>query len=116
MPALQQDGWNPVKVSLFGIESVNEIPFRIADNYKRPENDEGEGAEKKEKKSRMFSWGKEKAGKAVAKGAQFVSSISWLDSFVDVKTLVGNNSGLLYKLIPTEKTVIILDDIERVML
>lgn len=32
-----------------------------------------------------------------------------------MKTLVGNNSGLLYKLIPTEKTVIILDDIERVI-
>lgn len=30
MPALQQDGWNPVKVSLFGIESVNEMPLRIA--------------------------------------------------------------------------------------
>ena len=115
IPALQQEGWNPVKVSLFGIESVNEIPLRIADNYKRPESDEGEGTEKEEKKSRLFSWGKEKAGKAVAKGAQLVSSISWLDSFVDVKTLVGNNSGLLYKLIPTKKTVIILDDIERVI-
>jgi hypothetical protein len=88
IPALRKKGWNPVKVSLFGIESVNEIPLRIADNYK-------------------------KVGKVVAKGAQFASSISWLESFVDVKTLVGNNSGLLYKLIPTKKTVIILDDIER---
>lgn len=51
----------------------------------------------------------------LAKGAQFASSISWLESFVDVNTLVGNNSGLLYKLIPTENTVIILDDIERVI-
>ena len=115
MPALQQDGWNPVKVSLFGIESVNEIPLLIADNYKRPESDEGERTEKVKKRSRLFSWGKEKAGKAVAKGAQFVSSILWLESFVDVKTLVGNNSCLLYKLIPTEQTVIILDDIERVI-
>ncbi|MBQ0114307.1 MAG: hypothetical protein KBT10_00290 [Bacteroidales bacterium] len=115
MPVLLQEGWNPVKISLFGIESVNEIPLRIADNYKRPESDEGEGTEMKKKKSWLSGWGKEKAGRAVAKGAQFVSSISWLDSFVDVKTLVGNNSGLLYKLIPTEKTVIILDDIERVI-
>lgn len=59
--------------------------------------------------------GKEKAGKALAKGAQFASKISWLGNFVDVETLVNNNSGLLYKLIPTEKTVIILDDIERVI-
>lgn len=115
IPALQQEGWNPVKVSLFGIESINEIPLRIADNYKRPESDEVVKPKMDGKRSRWLSWGKEKAGKAVVKGSQLVSSISWLESFVDVKTLVGNNSGMLYKLIPTEKTVIILDDIERVI-
>lgn len=115
MPALQQDGWNPVKVSLFGIESVNEMPLRIADNYKRPENNEVDGTKKEKKKSWLSSLGKEKAGKALAKGAQFASKISWLGNFVDLETLVNNNSGLLYKLIPTEKTVIILDDIERVI-
>ena len=115
MPALQQDGWNPVKVSLFGIESVNEMPLRIADNYKRPENNEVDGTKKEKKKSWLSSLGKEKAGKALAKGAQFASKISWLGNFVDVETLVNNNSGLLYKLIPTENTVIILDDIERVI-
>lgn len=115
MPALQQDGWNPVKVSLFGIESANEMPLRIADNYKRPENNEVDGTKKEKKKSWLSSLGKEKAGKALAKGAQFASKISWLGNFVDVETLVNNNSGLLYKLIPTEKTVIILDDIERVI-
>lgn len=115
IPTLRQEGWNPVKVSLFGIESVNEIPLRIADNYKRAESDKGERTEKEKNKSRLCGWGKEKVGKVVAKGAQFASSISWLESFVDVNTLVGNNSGLLYKLIPTENTVIILDDIERVI-
>ena len=113
IPTLRQEGWNPVKVSLFGIESVNEIPLRIAYNYKRAESDKGERTEKEKHKSRLCGWGKEKVGKVVAKGTQFASSISWLESFVDVKTLVGNNSGLLYKLIPTENTVIILDDIER---
>ena len=112
MPELQKEGWNPEKVSLFGIESVNEIPLRIADNYKRPESDKGERTEKGKKRSCLCNWRKEKAA---AKAAQIVSSISWLESFVDVKALVGNNSGLLYKLIPTEKTVIILDDIERVI-
>lgn len=115
IPTLRQEGWNPVKVSLFGIESVNEIPLRIADNYKRAESDKGERTEKEKNKSRLCGWGKEKVGKVVAKGAQFASSISWLENFVDVNTLVGNNSGLLYKLIPTENTVIILDDIERVI-
>lgn len=115
IPTLRQEGWNPVKVSLFGIESVNEMPLRIADNYKRPENNEVDGTKKEKKKSWLSSLGKEKAGKALAKGAQFASKISWLGNFVDVETLVNNNSGLLYKLIPTEKTVIILDDIERVI-
>ena len=113
MPELQKEGWNPVKVSLFGIESVNEIPLRIADNYKWSDSDKGDRTEKE--KSSWSSLGKEKAGKAVVKGAQLISSFSWLESFVDVKTLVDKNSGLLYKLIPTEKTVIILDDIERVI-
>lgn len=115
IPTLRQEGWNPVKVSLFGIESVNEMPLRIADNYKRPENNEVDGTKKEKKKSWLSSLGKEKAGKALAKGAQFASKISWLGNFVDVETLVNNNSGLLYKLIPTEKNVIILDDIERVI-
>lgn len=115
MPELQKKGWNPTKVSLFGIESVNEIPLRIADNYKWPESDKVKRTEREEKRSWLCGWGKEKVGKVVAKGAQFASSISWLESFVDVKTLVGNNSSLLYKLIPTENTVIILDDIERVI-
>ena len=115
IPALQQEGWNPVKVSLFGIESVNEIPLRIAANYKRPESDKCKGTEKENKILWLYYWVKEKAGKVVAKVTQFASSISWLESFVDVKTLVSTNSGLLYKLIPPEKTVIILDDIERVI-
>ena len=115
MPALQKKGWNPVKVSLFGIESVNEISLRIADNYKWPESDKGERTEKEKKRSCLCNWGNKKASKVLVKGAQIASSISWLESFVDVKTLVGNNSGLLYKFIPTEKTVIILDDIERVI-
>lgn len=116
MPELQKKGWNPTKVSLFGIESVNEIPLRIAANYKRPESDKCKGAEKENKILLcLYYWVKEKAGKVVAKVTQFASSISWLESFVDVKTLVSTNSGLLYKLIPPEKTVIILDDIERVI-
>lgn len=115
IPTLRQEGWYPVKVSLFGIESVNEIPLRIADNYKQVESDKGERTEKEKNKSRLCGWGKKMVRKVVAKVAQFASSISWLERYVDVKTLVGNNSGLLYKLIPTENTVIILDDIERVI-
>ena len=115
MPALQREGWNPVKVSLFGIKSVNEIPFRIAENYKRPESDKGEGPEKEKNQSKLSDLGKEKAAKVIAEGVRFASNISWLEKYVDLKTLVGNNSALLYKLIPTEKTVIILDDIERVI-
>lgn len=115
IPTLRQEGWYPVKVSLFGIESVNEIPLRIADNYKQVESDKGERTEKEKNKSKLCGWGKKMVRKVVAKGAQLASSISWLERYVDVKTLVGNNSGLLYKLIPTENTVIILDDIERVI-
>ncbi len=115
IPALKQDGWNSVKASLFGIESVNEIPIRIADNYERSESNKGEETKKEKKKWKLSCCGKGKAGKVLARGAQFASNLSWLESFVDVKTLISNNSGLLYRLIPTEKTIIILDDIERII-
>ncbi len=49
----------------------------------------------------------------MAKGAQLVSNMPWLKDYVDVDALLSNYSGLLYKFILTEKTVIILDDIER---
>jgi len=106
IPTLIDKGYNPVKVSLFGIESVNEIPFRIAENYKSP------NAQSEEVKS---NWLKRNKGKTVSKVAQGLSSIKWLENFVDVKSLVNNHSSLLYDLIPTEKTVIFLDDIERVI-
>lgn len=112
IPALQQEGWNSIKVSLFGIESVNEIPFLIADNYKWPTTNEDEP--KNIIQSLLKFW-KKKTSRMVAQSAQFVSTISWLGNFVDVKTLVKNNSSLLYKLIPQEKTVIFLDDVERVI-
>lgn len=107
IPFLTTEGWNPTKVSLFGIESVNEIPLRIAANYKR--------TEKENKKLCLYDRLREKAGKVVVKVARFSSSISYLKNYVDVKTLVSTNSGLLYELIPPENTVIILDDIERVI-
>ena len=113
IPALQQEGWNPVKVSLFGIESVNEIPFRIADNYKWPATNEDGRTENKMKS--LLNFGKNKTSRMVAQSARLVSSISWLGNFVDIKTLVKNNSSLLYKLIPQENTVIFLDDVERVI-
>lgn len=113
IPALQQEGWNPVKVSLFGIESVNEIPFRIADNYKWPATNEDGRTENKMKS--LLDFGKNKTSRMVAQSARLVSSISWLGNFVDIKTLVKNNSSLLYKLIPQENTVIFLDDVERVI-
>lgn len=112
IPALQQEGWNSIKVSLFGIESVNEIPFLIADNYKWSTTNEDEP--KNIIQSLLKFW-KKKTSRMVAQSAQFVSTISWLGNFVDVKTLVKNNSSLLYKLIPQEKTVIFLDDVERVI-
>lgn len=108
LPALIDKGYNPVKVSLFGIESVNEIPLKIAENYHPQE-------QSKEEKSGWVTKKKSQAGSLVAKGTEFVSSVKWLESFVDIKALATKYSNLLYKAIPSEKTVIFLDDIERVV-
>lgn len=104
IPALQKKDYNPVKVSLFGVESINEIPIRIAEKYRTPD------ADSEEKNSKWF---KPSKGKVAAKAAKAIASIKWLENFVDVRTLVNSHSSLLFNLIPTEKTVIFLDDIER---
>ena len=108
LPALTGKGYNPIKVSLFGIESVNEIPLKIAENYHPQEKSEGE-------KSSWFNRKKNQAGSLMVKSTELMSSVKWLDSFVDIKALTTKYSNLLYKAIPTEKTVIFLDDIERVV-
>ena len=116
IPSLIEDGYEPIKVSLFGIESINDIPLRIAENYKgisRTKQADEVNENKKKERKRLF--GKKEVGKVVAKGSQLISSITWLSNFVDVNTLVGKYSDLLYELIPKEKTVIFLDDMERVI-
>lgn len=108
LPKLKEKEYNTVKVSLFGIESVNEIPLKIAENYvpqKLPE---------KEKKG-LFRCSKGQAGRLAAKGTELLTSVKWLENFVDVKALAVKYGDLLYKAIPTDKTVIFLDDIERVV-
>ena len=107
LPALKEKGYNPVKVSLFGIESVNEIPLKIAESY--------HPLKETEEKIGRYKWQKGKAGNIAAKGAELVSSVKWLENFVDVKALTSKYSNLLYKAIPADKTVIFLDDIERVV-
>lgn len=108
LPALTDKGYNTIKVSLFGIESVNEIPLKIAENYHPQDkpDDDNKG---------WFMRKKSQAGKAAVKGADFAASVKWLENFVDIKALTAKYSNLLYKVIPPDRTVIFLDDIERVV-
>ena len=108
LPALEKKGYSPVKVSLFGIESVNEIPLKIAENYHPKEQPEGDN-------NSWFKRKKSQAGSLMVKGTELMSSVKWLENFVDIKALTTKYSNLLYKAIPSEKTVIFLDDIERVV-
>ena len=108
IPALRDKGFNPVKISLFGIESVGDIPLKIAECYKPQENSEKDWKWWSLKK-------KSQANNVAAKGGQFLSSVTWLSDYVDIKALVAKYSNLLYKAIPSDKTVLFLDDIERVI-
>lgn len=115
IPGLVKVGYNPVKVSLFGIESVNDIPLRIAESYKGElSHPDGESEVETEKKIWKL-WGKEFFSKGIVKAERALSSITWLSKYLDVKALVGKHSELLYGLIPIDKTVIFLDDMERVI-
>ena len=64
IPSLIEDGYEPIKVSLFGIESINDIPLRIAENYKgisRTKQADEVNENKKKERKRLF--GKKEVGK-----------------------------------------------------
>ena len=124
LPKLMEDGYNSIMVSLFGLKDVNAIPLKIAENYKIEDTgdvadiDDGEaitddlaldeGEEKnglKKVKQLAAFWG--------SKAFSLATKVPILSKYVDLKTLIDNNSSILYKLIPNDKTVIFLDDFER---
>ena len=104
IPALKENGYNSIFVSLFGIDNLNRIPLMIAENYKGDSNTNDEKKDWKKNLSRL-----------AAKGTKAITSVTWLSQFVNMDTLVNGNSTFLYKLIPNENTVIFLDDLERII-
>lgn len=107
IPALKENGYNSIFVSLFGIDNLNRIPLMIAENYKGDSNTNDEKKDRKTHIKNLSRW--------AAKGTKAITSVTWLSQFVNMDTLVNGNSTFLYKLIPNENTVIFLDDIERVI-
>ena len=114
IPFLENKGYEPLMVSLFGIQTVDDIPLKIVESL-----DLKRTAKKKEAnndKNKSICWfSKKRIGKSAAKSFRLLSYFKWLGKYVDIKAVIAKYSEWLYRLVPSDKTVIIFDDMERVI-
>lgn len=93
---LREEGYKPVRVSLFGMSSLNELSKNIVCECARYASDKG--------------W-LNKSLKFGTKALSKIEDLNFINDFVDVKSIWGEGKAL-YKFVP-EKAVICLDDLER---
>lgn len=93
---LREEDYKPVRVSLFGISSLNDLSKSIVCECAQYVSDKG--------------W-LNKSLKFGTKALTKIEDLNFINDFVDVKSIWGEGKAL-YKLVP-EKAVICLDDLER---
>lgn len=104
-PELRKQGIRPLYISLFGIKDIGEIPMRLLEagmEYLATDGDEGSD-------KTSFLTG------LLAKGGKTLSSIKWITDKVDIEKILSTNSDIFYNLIPVKKSILFLDDLERVL-
>lgn len=110
IPKLKNDNnYKPIKVSLFGIQNINDISERIIEEYINSYPD----ALPKDKKQKLaFLW--HKHVKRYKEGFDKITSINdTADAINKAGTFILSSIGLFKYSVPKEKTIIFLDDIER---
>lgn len=104
-PKLKEQGLRPLYISLFGIKDTSEIPMRLLEaglEYLATDGDEDV-----DKKSFLSG--------LLARGGKTLASIKWLTDKVDIEKILSANSDIFYNLIPVKKSILFLDDLERVL-
>ena len=109
-PKLREQNYIPIRVSLFGMSKIDEFPSKLMDAYI---DAYGESLEITNKKSLFNKKTKAKAGKLILKGATALSSFRKITDIVDVEKLFHSNNDFYYRFIPSDKTILVLDDLER---
>lgn len=109
-PKLRELDYVPIRVSLFGMSNIDEFPSKLLDAYI---DSYGKSLEKNNKESLFNKKTKAKAGKLLMKGATALSSLKKITDVVDVEKLFRSNNDFYYRFIPSDKTILVLDDLER---
>jgi len=104
-PKLKEQGIHPLYISLFGLKDTSEIPMRLLEaglEYLATDGDD-------EEDKKTFLSG------LLARGGKTLASIKWLTDKVDIEKILSANSDIFYNLIPVKKSILFLDDLERVL-
>ena len=103
-PKLKEKNYIPIRVSLFGITSIDDLPSLIFDQYIDITNtdDKSECLIKKWKK-KLFR----------IRISAILSAVPIISEYIDVEKLININKNFYYRFVPADKVVIVLDDLER---
>lgn len=103
-PKLKGKNYIPIRVSLFGITSIDDLPSLIFDQYIDITNtdDKSECLIKKWKK-KLFR----------IRIPAILSAVPIISEYIDVEKLININKNFYYRFVPADKVVIVLDDLER---
>lgn len=114
---LEEEGYFPIKMSLFGLEKIDSIERLVAEEFLSKY-----GEEKLEKKESAEDGAFERIQKLlkklkirkVGKKAESITEfIPYFQQFVDIGRLLDNYYTSSFDRLPKEKLIIILDDLER---
>lgn len=114
---LEKDGKFPIKISLFGLSSMDGFEKHITEQFLQAYG-EGKLSPTEEKDKKIFTnLANQFARLNISKGTQGVQTIAdmvpFIGQFVDVSRIIDAYTTLCTKLLPKNKIVLILDDLER---
>ncbi len=102
-PKLKELKYIPIRVSLFGITSIDNLPLLIFDQYVNVDMDD--------KWENLKMKGKKILGKISKKIHAIKIGSDYID--IDIEKLININKKSCYRIVPADKVVIVLDDLER---
>lgn len=115
--ALLQDSKYPVKISLFGLSTLDNLEKRITEFFLQKYGEEKLNPIEDKDNKAFAQLGNWLAKRKLAKGTQGVQSVAemipLIGQYVDVSRIVDAYTTLCTKRLPKNNIVLILDDLER---
>ena len=116
---LVKQGMYPIKISLFGLSSLDGLEKRIAETFLQQYGEEKLNAASEKEKGALSRISKWLIEKKISKKTEEICSVGdmipFIGQYVDVSRMVDAYTSLCLQRLPINKIVLILDDFERAL-